>query len=168
MNILRRTLNKTYQISGGIAAVSLCFMMLLVLAQIIARQLNLHIPSSDDFIGFLVVWSSFLGLAYTMHQSQHIRVELIVSRLLPQHRLWLNVLVGIVATIMLVVFSYHVVSLVHESWEFGDQTEGEIPLPLWVMQLPMAVGCLLFTLSMLDYTVQQMGKICHQSVSIKE
>lgn len=156
MNKLRNILNQCYQISGAIAALSMVATMLLVLAQIIARQFHSHIPSSDDMIGFLVVWASFLGLAYTMHKQQHIRVELIVGRLNKTPRQWLNVGVGLFATVMLVVFSYYVIALIYESWSYDDQTGGEIPMPLWLMQLPMGIGCMLFTLSMLDYTLKQL------------
>lgn len=163
----RKILDYLYGIAGILAALSMVAMMLLVLAQIIARQFHSHIPSSDDMIGFLVVWASFLGLAYTMHKQQHIRVELVVGRLNKSSRKWVDIAVGLFAVVMLMVFSYYVIALIHESWSYDDQTGGEIPMPLWLMQLPMGIGCVLFTLSMLDYTVQQFGKPADDSLSIE-
>lgn len=153
MKGLRLILDKLYLLSGGVAALSMTAMMLLVLAQIVVRQFHSHIPSSDDMIGFLVVWTSFLGLAYTMHHQQHIRLELIIGRLGRYSRRWLDAFVGGFAVLMLGVLSFYVLSLIYESWSYDDQTGGEIPMPLWLMQLPMGVGCVLFTLSMLDFTL---------------
>ncbi len=152
---LKSVLDTIFLCVGILAAISLVCIMLLVLAQIVARQFNSHIPSSGDMIGFLVVWASFLGLAYTMRQQHHIRVELILSRLSKNPRRWLNIFVGVVATVMLVVFSYYVIALIYEAWEYGDKTDGEIAMPLWLMQLPMGIGCVLFCFSMMEFTWEQ-------------
>lgn len=159
MNQLTKILTISYRVAGIFAAISLVAMMLLVLAQILARQFHSHIPSSDDMIGFLVVWASFMGLAYTMHHQHHIRVELLIGRLSRQPKRWLNIAVGLLATVMLAVFSYYVIALIYESWEYGDKTSGEVPMSLWLMQLPMGIGCVLFTLSMADFSWQQWRKV---------
>lgn len=164
----RKYLTVIYAVAGVLAALSMVAMMLLVLAQIIARQFHTHIPSSGDMIGFLVVWASFLGLAYTLHHQQHIRVELLISRLSRRPTKWLNIAVGFFATLMLIIFSYYVIALIHESWSYGDKTDGEVPMPLWLMQLPMGIGCLLFTLSMLDFTVKQFNHVDDGGLLIEE
>ncbi len=151
---MRNLLNFLYKTSGALAACSLVAIMLLVIAQIVARQFNSHIPSSGDIIGFLVVWASFLGLAYTMHHNHHIRVELFVSRLSHSNRRWLDVVVGLCAFVLVAVFCYFVIALIMESYQYDDQTDGEISMPLWLMQLPMGVGCVLFALSILDFCYQ--------------
>ncbi|PIE42190.1 MAG: C4-dicarboxylate ABC transporter permease [Gammaproteobacteria bacterium] len=158
INPLTKALRFSYLSAGILAAISLVVIMLLVLAQIIARQFGSHIPSSGDVIGFLVVWASFLGLAYTMHHQQHIRVELLIGRLSKQPRHWLNVVIGGLAFIVLLTFSYYVFSLIYESIVYNDQTDGEVAMPLWLVQLPMGIGCALFCLSMLDFTVTQLRK----------
>ncbi len=155
MLTLTKILHHLYKAAGVLAAIALVVMMLLVIAQILVRQFNAHIPSSGDIIGFLVVWASFLGLAYTMHRQKHIRVEIVLSRLSSHHRHSLNVVVGLIAAVILAVFSYYIILLILESYQYGDKTDGEIALPLWLMQLPMGVGCVLFTLSMVDFTWAQ-------------
>lgn len=151
--MLRRVLDRLYQAAGVGAALALIAIFLLILAQIVARQLHRHIPSSGDLIGFCVVWAAFLGLAYAMRHEAHIRVELFVARMSRRQRQRLDVAVGLAAAGILAVVSWFVIALVFESWQYGDVTDGEIPLPLWLMQLPMAIGMVLFTLSMLDYAL---------------
>ncbi|MBS9777725.1 MAG: TRAP transporter small permease [Gammaproteobacteria bacterium] len=157
-----------YSGAGVLAAVSLVAIMVLVLAQILFRQFDSHIPSSDDMIGFCVVWASFLGLAYTMRHQHHIRVELILGRLSKKPRRWLNILVGIAATVMLAILTYYVIGLIYESWEFADRTAGEVSMPLWLMQLPMGIGCILFCLSMVEFVVEQIKHADEEHIDIIE
>lgn len=152
--VLKRALHGVYLAAGIAAALSMLLILGLIVAQIIARQFDTHIPSSGDVMGYAVVWATFLGLPYTMQARGHIRVELLTSRLPRRYRRGLGLVVGLFATLMLCVFSYYVVMLVYESWDYQDVTDGEIPLPLWLVQLPMAIGCILFTISMLSATVE--------------
>lgn len=152
---LRRFVDSVYLIAGASAALSLIAMFLLILAQIIARQLGSYIPSSGEIIGFCVVWSAFLGLAYTMRHRAHIRVELFLSRLMPRQRRLLNILSGLLAVVLTAVFIFYVFSLVRESFVFSDVSDGEMPIPLYLVQLPMLAGLFLFLLSLIDYTIAQ-------------
>ena len=153
---LRRFVDGVYLAAGAGAALCLVAMFLLILAQIVARQLGAYIPSSGELIGFLVVWSAFLGLAYTMHQRAHIRVELFLSTLLPGQRRLLNIASGALALAVAMVFIFYAFALVRESFLFSDVSDGEIPLPLYLVQLPMLVGFVLFTFSLVDYTLSQL------------
>ena len=152
--MLKRALHGVYSAAGIAAALSMLLILCLIVAQIVARQFDTHIPSSGDVMGYAVVWATFLGLPYTMQARGHIRVELVTSRLPRQYRRPLALLIGLFATVMLAVLSYFVIMLIYESWDYQDVTDGEIPLPLWLVQLPMAIGCVLFTLSMLTTTVE--------------
>ncbi len=152
---LRRLADALYTLAGAAAALCVVAMFFLILAQIIARQVDRHIPSSGDMIGFCVVWSAFLGLAYTMHCRAHIRVELFLARLLTRQRRYVNISSGVLATVMVAVFIFHAFALIRESFVFADVTDGEVPLPLWLVQLPMLAGTVLFALSLLDYTLTE-------------
>ena len=65
-----------YLTSGVLSGASLVSMTLLILAQIVARSLDLVIPSSEDFAGWLLSATIFFGLAYTFQQGGHIRVTM--------------------------------------------------------------------------------------------
>lgn len=152
---LRRSLNAAYRFAGFAAALCVIAVLVLILAQMGARMMKTHIPSSGDFIRLFTIWASFLGLAYTMHHQAHIRVGLFVSRLSRAKRRVLNVCVGGLACLMLGAFCWFFYQLIAESYEYQDVTDGEIVLPLWPMQLPVLIGLALFSLSMLDYTITE-------------
>ncbi|SUO95007.1 TRAP transporter small permease [Suttonella ornithocola] len=154
-SVLRRSLNAVYLFAGAIAALCLIGVAVLIVAQMVARQFHTHIPSSGDFIRLLTVWSAFFGLAYTMNCQAHIRVSLFISRLTTPMRRWWNVGAGVVATVMMSGFVWFFYQLIMESFEYQDVTEGEIALPLGWVQLPVLIGAILFTLSLIDYTLTE-------------
>ncbi len=149
-------LRPIYIISGGLSAVSIVAMFLLIVAQVIARNLDTHIPSSDDISGYLVVWATYFGLSYAMYYSSHIRVELVLSRLNAPIARWLNIAVGGLACVLVAILLYYNSLLVFESYTYGDVTEGQLVMPLWVVQLPIMFGSLTFFFSVVEYTLKNL------------
>lgn len=151
---MRKTIDLMYKLSGVLAALSMVAIMLLITAQVLARWFNSHIPSSDDISGYLVVWATYLGLAYAMQQASHIRVELFLTRCSRRVSQYLNLAVCIIALILVGALLYYSTLLMLESYEYGDKTDGEIAMPLWLMQLPMIVGNMMFLIAITDYFLQ--------------
>ncbi|MEO5621424.1 MAG: hypothetical protein ABIQ32_12915, partial [Sphingomicrobium sp.] len=81
---MRNILDRLYQFSGGLAALAILAICLLITAQIgfniIARlggaDLSYTIPSYADFAGYFLSTASFMALAYTLRAGGHIRVGL--------------------------------------------------------------------------------------------
>lgn len=153
--LIRRSLNAVYALAGAASAICIIAACLLIVAQIIARLLHSHIPSSMDFIRYFTIWGAFLGFGYAMHHHIHIRVSLFTSRLSPTLSRWLNVAVGSSAALLLCILTYYLYGLIRDSFEYEDVTDGEIVLPLGWIQLPMLIGMGIFVLSMLDYTIKE-------------
>lgn len=151
---MRKTVDLMYKLSGVLAALSMVAIMLLITAQVLARWFNSHIPSSDDISGYLVVWATYLGLAYAMQQASHIRVELFLTRCSRRVSQCLNLAVCIIALILVGALLYYSTLLMLESYEYGDKTDGEVAMPLWLMQLPMIIGSMMFLIAIADYFLQ--------------
>jgi hypothetical protein len=48
---------------------------------------------------------------------------------------------------------------VYESYDFGDVTDTYLVVPLWMVQMPMAIGSLFLFIAMVDsFVVMLMGK----------
>ena len=43
--------------------------------------------------------------------------------------------------------------MVYESYIFEELSIGYIPVPLWIPQLPVSIGCSLFTIALIDELV---------------
>ena len=139
-----------YFSSAFLSGASLVIMTLLILAQIGARFIGTVIPSSEDFAGWLLSATIFFGLAYTFQEGGHIRVTMLLTRLSPKSRRrqeYVNMVCGLLVSGFL---AYYTIHTVYESWDFDDVTDTYLAVPLWLVQLPMAIGSLFLFIAMLD------------------
>ena len=147
MNALKKYF---YLTSAFLSGACLVLMTLLITAQIFARFLGAVIPSSEDFAGWLLSATIFFGLAYTFNEGGHIRVTMLLVRLGESKRRYLeffNLFVGLLISGFLAFYTAHTV---YESYDFGDVTDTYLVVPLWMVQMPMAIGSLFLFVAMLD------------------
>jgi len=148
-----------YLSSAFLSGACLVIMTLLISAQIAARFMGAVIPSSEDFAGWLLSATIFFGLAYTFHEGAHIRVTMLLVRLGATKRRYLeffNLATGLFISGYLGFYTAHTV---YESYDFGDVTDTYLVVPLWMVQMPMAIGSLFLFIAMLDsFVVMLMGK----------
>ncbi len=147
---MRRLLNRLYQGAGVAAGACIVLMTLLILAQIVGRWFGIVIPSTEDFSGFLLAAASFLALAYTLRSGGHIRVTLVIGRIGSRPRRLLEGLVLLLALGLAGFATWACAYLVYESWQFGELSQGYIPVPLWIPQLPMALGLAILCVALAD------------------
>jgi len=148
--LMRNPLNQTYLVAAVIAGICLVLMTLLILAQIVGRWFGVLVPSTEDFSGFLLAAASFLALPYALRSGSHIRVSLFVSRLSARWRRPVEILVLLIAITFAVYAAWSVSWMVIESYDFAELTQGYIALPLWLPQLPLAIGLTLFSVALVD------------------
>ncbi len=148
-----------YLSSAFLSGVCLVTMTLLISAQIAARFMGAVIPSSEDFAGWLLSATIFFGLAYTFHEGAHIRVTMLLVRLGEAKRRYLefiNLVAGLFISGYLAFYTSHTV---YESYDFGDVTDTYLVVPLWMVQMPMAIGSVFLFIAMVDsFIVMLMGK----------
>jgi len=147
---MRELLDKIYAGAGMTAGACIVLITVMILVQIVGRWFGVIIPSTEDFSGYLLAAASFLALAYTFRQGGHIRVTLLIQLFSPsiQHKLMYFVLF----TLALITGygAYYLCFLVYESWSFHELSQGYIAIPIWIPQLPMALGAVLFFIALID------------------
>ncbi len=147
---MRKILDRLYDGAGVLAALFLVLITLLILAQIIGRWFGVIVPSTEDFAGFFLAAASFMALAYTFRHGGHIRVSLVIQHLSGTTRHWVEIIALVIFTAVAGFAAWYVVLLVIESWEFGELSQGYIPVPIWIPQTPMALGLVLFFIALVD------------------
>ncbi|WP_068115970.1 TRAP transporter small permease [Tropicimonas marinistellae] len=159
---MRRVLDALYTAAGGLAALCILGICLLVSSQvglnILARiggpALSFTIPSYADFAGFALAAASFLAMAYTLRAGAHIRVNLLISRL-PARGQWAAEIVSLALGAGIVGYAtWYSVLLLAESWHYGDTSPGIVAVPLWIPQLTMVVGLGLLTVALVDTLIE--------------
>lgn len=129
-----------YQALGALAAVFICLTLLIELAIIIGRFANFQIDGGDAYAGYFMAAGSFLALAATLRQGDHIRVTLILQRLHGKPRVWAEIFCLAVATLLTAYFTYYAGKLAYDSYIYHDISQNTDATPLWIPQLSMAVG----------------------------
>ena len=159
---LRRVLEHLYLGSGWLAAAFIAMIFLLVLSQVTLNAIDrisglltgtaigLTIPSYADFTGFFLAAASFLALAFTLRQGEHIRVTLFLSHFNDRVRRWFEVWCLTLSSALTLYFSWYSLLLVHESYSYHDLSSGMVAVPLWIPQLAMFVGLLVLAIALLD------------------
>jgi TRAP-type C4-dicarboxylate transport system permease small subunit len=148
--MLTRTLHAIYQAAGVLAGVFLVAICVIVTAQIVARQFETIIPSADQFAGFCLAATSFLGLAYSFRSGSHIRVTLFTQALSGLAARLMIILALAVAAAISALLAWETVAMVVQNASRGEVTSGLVPVPLWIPQTGMAVGLTLFAVAILE------------------
>jgi len=151
--MLRSFLDALYRVCGVLATTCLGLIGALVLSQIISRQLGFVIPSADDFAGYAMAASAFLGLSYAFRRGAHIRVTLLLGPQPPHRRRIIEIVLLIVAAITSGFLAWHLSALTWESFVFDDRAMGIVATPLWMPQSVMAFGAVVLTIACIDELV---------------
>ncbi len=159
---MRRMLDALYAGAGGLAALCILAICLIVSAQvglnILARiggpELSFTIPSYADFAGFLLAAATFLAMAHTLRSGVHIRVTLLTQRLPRGGQLVLEVAALTLGAAVAGYATWYAASLVAESHQYQDMSTGIIAVPIWIPQVPMVLGLALLTLAFVDTAIE--------------
>jgi len=151
---VRRVLDGLYAACGVIAACALLLLLLVILAQILVRWLGLTFPGSTDYAGYFMAAASFFALAYALNHGAHIRVSLLLTRLRGRARrigeLWC---LGI-GSFLAWYFAFYAVKAVRVSYRIHDISQGQDATPIWIPQLSMAIGTIVFAIALTDHLVR--------------
>lgn len=147
---MRAALNAVYTASGVLAGVFLVGIGALSLIQIVGRLLGLAASSYDEFAGYCMAASSFLGLAWTLRSNEHIRMSIVIAMTRGGLRRAVEVLCLALAAFMVGYFAYASADMVATSYKLNDVSQGLVPIKLWIPQSGMALGLAILAIAFVD------------------
>lgn len=148
--MLRRILDGLY-LGGALAgAGSIVAIGLLIVSQVAGREMGVLVKGADDLTAWSVVAAGFLPLAYTYRKNRHIRVTVVVEQLAGWRRRGLEMLILAVSLFLAGYMTYSAFDMVWDSYRFEELSQNLIVIPIWIPQLPMALGSLLFAVAIVD------------------
>jgi TRAP-type C4-dicarboxylate transport system permease small subunit len=148
--LLRRALDSLYQASGVAAAICLAGICVLMLAQAFAREAGFLLRGADDISSWLCAASAFLALGHTFRHGELIRVGLWIERLNPPARRRAEIVALTVTALCMGYMVWAVTRFVYESWKFNEVAQGLIRIPIWIPQMSLVLGTLVFLIAVLD------------------
>ena len=146
-------LRKFYRSMLALSAVFMVGTFLVIATSIVSRLLKQSIPGLDAYAGYCIAAALFLALPAALQQGDHIRVTLVLERLPPKWRHWIEWWCLIVAGLLSVLMAWFSVLFVYQSYSLGDVSPSADATPLWIPQLAMAMGCIGFAISFLHALV---------------
>jgi TRAP-type C4-dicarboxylate transport system permease small subunit len=150
---LRRALNLLYRASGAFAALCLAGICVLMLAQAAGREFGLLIRGADDIVSWLCAASAFFALGHTFRHGELVRVGLWLHFLEPRARWWAELFALSVTALFVGYMAWAVTGFVYESWKFKEVAQGLIKTPIWIPQLSLVLGSLIFFVAVIDELV---------------
>lgn len=131
----------------GLLAVLICI-------DIGARSLlRVSVQGSDEIGGYVLALVGSLGLAHTLLQRAHPRIDLGIRRLPLRPRAALHVLALATMAAMAAFMAWHAWGELGQSLTFGAVTNTPLETPLWVPQGLWLLGTAFFALTALLCTV---------------
>ena len=150
---MRKLLDVLYDSAAALAALFMIGLLAMVLLSIFGRQFNFYLRGTDAYAGYLMAGASFLALAHTLKKGEHIRVTLILGLLRGSARRGLEIWSLTASSLLSMLFAFYSCRLVWQSLLFDDISTGNDATPLWIPQLGMAIGTVIFAIAFADETV---------------
>ena len=147
---MRGALNFVYKTSGLLAGFFLVAIAVLSLIQIGGRLAGIAAHSYDEFAGYCMAASSFLGLAWTFRCNEHIRMTLVLHHVQGTVRRAMALAALAASACIVGFFAWWTADMVWTSYVLNDVSQGLVPVKLWIPQSGMALGLAILLVAMLD------------------
>ncbi|TCZ58580.1 TRAP transporter small permease [Roseicella aquatilis] len=151
---MRRLLDALYALGAGLAALSLLGIFLVMMAQVVLREMQIQLPAADDISAYLCVATTFFALAATFKRGELIRVGMGIERLGPRTRRVAEAAVLLLAAVIMAYVTRWTFADTLFSWEIEEVAQGTVAIPLWIPKLAMPLGAGLLLLAILDELVR--------------
>jgi TRAP-type C4-dicarboxylate transport system permease small subunit len=148
--VLRRALAGLYLGCGYLAGLFMIAMALLILVGVGGGIFGYVTRSLDEFAGYCMAASAFLGFAHAFGANEHIRVTIVLGRLRRRARRAMEIWCHSVGVALAGYLAFYSVKMAVVSWRLNDVSQGLVPVPLWFPQLGMAAGSLVFAVALAD------------------
>lgn len=124
-----------------------------VLVTILSREFAWGLTGLDGYAGYFMAGCGFLSLAHTFKRNEHIRVTVLLGLTRVRARFWMETWALSMSSLLSVLFAVFSLRLVMQSIEFNDVSTSTDATPLWIPQLTMAVGTVIFAIAVIDELV---------------
>ena len=136
--------------TGWIGALFIFIMIPLISYEVFMRYVFNKAPMvADEFSAYLLVGCAFIGLAYTLKEKGHIRVEVVVSRIRTKTAKWLRLFTLLLALAVVVILVNTSFEFVQYSIKFGLKSESWLQVPEYIPKMALPVGFFLLSCQLL-------------------
>lgn len=153
LGAVRSLLDGLYKASGVLAALCLIVILLLIVAQMVARWTGELFPGAPNYAGYCMAAASFLALANALNRGAHIRVSLLLNAVPKGARRLLEVWCFGLGAVIVWYFTYYAYWFTYWSWKFNDISQAQDATPLWIPQSVMVIGGGILGIALVDHLI---------------
>ncbi|HYF89269.1 TRAP transporter small permease [Azospirillum sp.] len=166
---MRTALFILYRTAEILGAVALAAIAVLIITQVGSRLVGRMVPGADELAGYCMAASFFLMLGPALRRGSHIRVGVLVERLHGAPRRAFELACLTFGTALSAYFAWYWLRMTYDSYDFGDLSQGVLPIPLWIPQALMAAGLVVLVIALLDdlVTVLRGGDASYQHAGMQ-
>lgn len=151
MRSLERIIDGISNFSGFITGWLILGVMGLTMIEVVSRYiLRRPIMLADEFGGYSFAAIAFLGLAYTMKEGRHIRIQFVVNRLPVKISNWLRVFTLSAALVYTMIASYVSYNFIIDAFNRNIRAASHLMTPLAWPQLVLPIGFTLLAIVLLS------------------
>ncbi|MDI9855965.1 TRAP transporter small permease [Comamonas sp. 17RB] len=156
---MRKFLDGLYGSTAWLAGLGMIGILVMVLLTVLSRVIGFNAPGTDAYAGYAMAGCGFMALASTLKKGEHIRVTLLLGALKGKALKTMEVTALVIATTLAGFLAFYSTRLVYQSWEIDDISVGIDATPMWIPQIFMALGTIVFFIAFCDELVLElMGK----------
>ena len=136
-----RRLNRGLAILIGIGLL-LC--VVFVLLDIVLRQVGASFGGTDEISGYVMAIASAWGMAFTLLELGHVRIDLLRSRVATRGRVLFDLFSMLVLTGTISLIALKCWPVVEKSLANDSRANTVLETPLWLVQIPWLTGWVWF------------------------
>jgi len=164
-----RWLRHLENVAMVLSALSIVVITVIVCAEVVLRTTaGISTLVSAEYAGYLLAANVYLGLAWTFRNGGFIRVELVHGLFRGRAAALLNLLIAVIATATLLVYTWHIIGFVLQNYRSGATSIFITRTVLWVPQLVMPIGSVLLTCSMISALVRSAAALFSPDLAARQ
>lgn len=143
-------------------------LMMIVVIDILMRSIaRRSILITEEMGGYLLVLIAYLGMAETLKQGRHVKVDFLSKKFPESFRKWLHAILSFLAMIALSVVTWRVVIMVYRSYESKATVPGVFLTPVYIPQSLLIIGLIALLLQHIISFVKIAVNIKEKKVLLK-
>ena len=137
-----------YKATGYASGLAVLAIAVAILVQVAARLVGYNLFGMVEIATYLMVAATFLALPYTLRTRGHIRILIFVGSLQGRSRISIEVLCHLLGVAFVAYFLWYSIDQTVDSFLRSSRSQGMLSAPLWVPQMVMSLGILLFAVAL--------------------
>jgi TRAP-type C4-dicarboxylate transport system permease small subunit len=146
---MQKILTKINRMTAELGGLLMTVMMVLFLVNIISREMNRPIQGLLQMAVFSMVILIYLGLAHCEEKDEHVRLEVVMTRLPVKMRTRLRLACTVIELLIVTLLLYAGARDALSAFVTGASVTGTKPMLLWPVKTVMVAGLVLFWLQLL-------------------